>query len=151
GGYILIRGQIAQPPGLNQLWIPAQYQNRQNDTMTENSTIQGAIQKIDLSTYEHFIDNRVVLTAVYAHDANNNLLGDGWDAHIAGPIDIAFSADGATAYIVNAESNNILAFPTNITINRPAGFDPLVPAPVGDNPRGIVASPTSTRLFVFNY
>ncbi len=151
GGYIVVRGHVAQPPGINQLWIPCQYHNRQNDTMLPDSTVNAALHKIDLSTFEHFADNRCVLSAVYAHTTQSVLIGDGWNAHISGPVDIAFSADGATAYMLNTDSNDVVVFPTNITLDKPVASDPLPEINVGDNPTGIVASPTSSKLFVLNY
>jgi 6-phosphogluconolactonase (cycloisomerase 2 family) len=80
GGYIVMRAHIAQVPGTNHLWLPVQYQNFHNPAFSPDSTVQSAIHKIDVTTGVGLGDNRVVLTAVYAHQGNNTLLGAGWNA-----------------------------------------------------------------------
>ncbi|MCA8960570.1 MAG: hypothetical protein KDC38_08655, partial [Planctomycetes bacterium] len=148
GGYLLIRGHLAPPPGQSQMWLPVQYHNFHNPAFTPDSSIQAALHKIDTATDTPSSD-RVVLTAVYAHD-NLTLLGNGWDAHIAGPIDLAFDAGGTTAYLANQHSNDVLIFPTSIGMVR--GVAPaLTEVPVGDAPIGLVASPTTDRLYVLNW
>ncbi len=151
GGYILFRGHFAQPPGINDLWLPCQYHNFLNDVMTDESTIQSAIHKVNLSTYEHYLENRTVFTAVYAHNNNSVLLGDGWNARVSGPIDIAYNAAGSTAYILHHSSNDVLVTPTNIGITKPMGAQPLTEVAVGDAPIGLVASPIYNKLYVLNY
>jgi len=151
GGYILFRGQVAQPPGSNDLWTPCQYHNFLNDQMTADSSVQAAIHKVNLTTHEHYVDNRTVLTAVYAHTNSSVLVGDGWNARIAGPIDIAFDAAGTTAYIANNSSNDVVVVPTNIGLAKPAGAPPLTEIPVGEAPIGITASPIYNKLYVLNY
>ncbi len=141
GGYILVRGQIAQPPGSTDMWLPCQYNNFINPVMTADSALQAAIHKVNINSYEHYTDNRVVLTAVRAHRQDGTLVGDGWDAHISGPIDIAFSADGTTAYVVNMHSNDVVVFPADIGLAKPAEASPLTEIPVGENPIGIIALP----------
>lgn len=150
GGYILFRGHVGQPPGSNDVWLPCQYHNFLNDVMTADSTVQAAVHKVNLTTHEHYLENRVVLTAVYAHDNQSTLLGDGWDAHISGPIDIAFSADGSMTYLANNSSNDVLVVPTNIGLTKPPGSQPLTEIDVGEGPIGLVASPIYNKLFVLN-
>ncbi|MBC7772881.1 MAG: hypothetical protein H7210_10330 [Pyrinomonadaceae bacterium] len=150
GGYILFRGHMAQAPGTNDLWLPCQYHNFLNDVMTADSTVQAALHKINLTTHEHYIENRTVFTAVYAHNNQSELLGDGWNAQVSGPIDIAFSANGSTAYFANNSSNDVLIVPTNIGLTKPAGSQPLTEITVGEGPIGLVASPAYNRLFVLN-
>ena len=148
GGYLIPIGQLAQPPGLDQMWVPFQYMNFHNPEFTPDSTVQAAIHKIDLDTNTQFHAGRVVLSGVYAHD-NTTLLGDGWNAGIAGPIDLGFDAVGDTAYLVNAYSNNVLVFATDIEMER--GSDAaLTEIPVGDHPLGIAVSPTDDTAYVLN-
>ncbi|MFN0058669.1 MAG: hypothetical protein ACKVX7_09465 [Planctomycetota bacterium] len=149
GGYLMLRGQLAPLPGSTHLWLPVQYQNFHNSAFTPDSTVQAAIHKIDLNTGTHLNGNRVVLTAVYAH-AGTTLLGPGWNAGVAGPVDLAFSSTGATAYLVNASSNDVLVFPSTLPLARPVGASPLTEIPVGDHPTGIVSSPVAERLYVLN-
>ncbi|MGE3106946.1 MAG: hypothetical protein AB7G11_06865 [Phycisphaerales bacterium] len=151
GGYILFRGHFAQPPGSTDIWFPCQYHNFLNDVMTADSTIQSAIHKVNLSTYEHYLDNRAVVTAVYAHNNSNVLLGDGWNARVSGPIDVAYDAAGTTAYIVHNSSNDVLVVPTGIGLTKPMGSQPLTEIGVGEAPIGIAASPISPKLYVVNY
>jgi DNA-binding beta-propeller fold protein YncE len=151
GGYFLLRSHIAQRPGSNHLWVPSQHQNLHNPTFTPDSTIQAAVHKIDLTTQQFLPTARVILTAVTAHNPNGSFIGPGWNAHIAGPADIAFDSTGATAYLVNAYSNDVLVFATSIGMNRPNGAAALPEINVGDNPIGLVASPTINKLYVLNY
>lgn len=144
GGYLLVRGHPA--PLADTLWLPVQYQNFHNSNFTPDSTVQAAIHRIDLNTRLHLgAGDRLVLTGVYAHD-NTTLIGDGWDAQFAGPIDIAFIDD--TAYLVGAYSNDVLVFPTDTQSVKPQNVDPLTEIPVGDHPIGIAAH--ANTLYVLN-
>lgn len=129
--------------------MPLQYQNFHNDVFTPDGTVQSAVHKIDLTNGAHANTDRVVLTAVHAHD-NTTLLGNGWNAGVSGPVDITFDASGSTAYILHTYSNDVVVVPTNIGLAR-GGALPLIEINVGDNPKGIVASPTAERLYVHNY
>lgn len=151
GGYLLIRGHPAVPPNSPHIWLPTQYHNFHNDAFTPDSTMQSAIHRLELATLQApGANNRVVLTARYAH-SNNTLIGDGWDAQVAGPIDLAFSADGSTAYVLHTYSNDVLVVHTSIGMAKPFGAPPLTEISVGDNPIGLVAAPNSDRLYVLNY
>jgi len=151
GGYILFRGGIAQAPGTNDVWLPCQYHNFLNDVMMQDSTIQSAIHKVNVITHEHYIDDRSVLTAVYAHNNASVLVGDGWDAKVSSPIDIAFDAAGTMSYIAHNSSNDVVLAPTNIGLAKPSGAQPLTEIGVGEAPIGLVASPVYNKLYVLNY
>ncbi len=149
GGYLLLRGQLAPRPGTSKIWLPVQYQNFHNPVFTSDSTVQAAIHRLDAATRTNASGDRVVLSAVYAHQ-NTTLVGDGWNAGIAGPTDLAFSADGQMAYLVNQHSDDVLVFPADLAFSRPVGATNLPEVPVGSRPLGIVASPIDDRLFVLN-
>lgn len=152
GGYLLFRGHFAERPNSGTLWIPTQYQNFHNSKFTPDSTINAAIHYVDLAGRRQVDpDDRVVLSAVWAHNNNSKLLGRGWDAGISGLIDVAFSADGKTAYLPGASSNDVVVVPADITMHKPKNADPLTEIPVGDNPIGIVVSPTDNMAYVHNY
>ncbi len=153
GGYLLTRGHLAPQPGTTHIWLPVQYQNFHNDVFTPDGTIQSAIHKIDAAVRRGIStgsSHRVVFTARFAHN-NLSLVGDGWDARVSGPVDIAFDATGATAYIVHAQSNDVLVVPTSIGLSRPVGAAALTEIPVGDDPLGIAISPTANVAYVMNY
>jgi YVTN family beta-propeller protein len=154
GGYILTRGHPAQPPGVNQLWFPLQYQNFHNPAFNPDSTVQSVVHKIDLATLKMLNDpgntsHRLVLSAKESHQGNTRI-GDGWNAGISGPQDMAFNAAGTTAYLIGEYSNDVLVFPTNVTRVKPAGAQPLTEIAVGNAPTGLVASPAAERLYVLN-
>ncbi len=151
GGYTLLRGHIAKPPGINQVWLPLQYQNFHNTTFTPDSTVQASLHKINLVTsMAAAVDDRVVFTAVYAHQNNNTLVGPGWDAKVSGPVDLAFDQAGATAFLVCAQSNDVLVFPTNIGLARPTAAPPLTEIGVGENPLGIATCAATNKAYVLN-
>ncbi len=150
GGYLLPRGPIAMRPDTSELWLPVQYMNFHNPEFTSDSCVQAAIHKLDLESGTQIASGRVVLSAVYAHD-NTTLLGDGWNAGIGGPIDLAFDAEGTTAYLVNTYSNDLLVFSTGIGKARPAGAAALVEIPVGDHPVGVAISPVAETAYVLNH
>ena len=157
GGYLTFRGHLAQIPsvtGRNRAWIPTQYNNINEDIYTPDSTIQSTIRTLDLGS--HVIPNtnadKVILTAVHVHDpaGNNPYVGPGWDAHVSGPVDIAFSADGATAWILFEQSNDLLVVPTSTPAVKPATSAPLVEIPTGYRPLGLAVSPTRDVAYVWN-
>lgn len=153
GGYLLTRGHLGHQPGTTHVWVPVQYQNLHNDIFTPDSSIQSSIHKVDAASRAHIStsgSHRVVLTARFAHN-NLSLVGDGWDARVSGPVDVAFDDTGATAYIVHAQSNDVLVVPTSIGLSKPGGASPLVEIPVGDDPRGIAISPVADVAYVTNY
>jgi hypothetical protein len=95
-------------------------------------------------------EDRIVVTALQAHEPRGAdwTTRAGWDAHVSGPVDVAFSADGATAWVVHQSSDDVLVVPADVTAHRPAGADPLVEIPVGPGPTGLAVSPTSSLAFV---
>jgi hypothetical protein len=114
GGYLTTRGHLAQIPsatGRQEVWLPTQYNAINEDTYSPDSTTQSTVRHVDLAT--NLIPNtnsdKVILTAVHVHDpaGNNPYVGPGWNAQIAGPIDIAFSTDGSETYLLHELSNNL--------------------------------------------
>lgn len=152
GGTPILRGHLAAFPSLlsPEIWVPVQYQNHRNPNFTPDSTIQAALHKFSTSTLTELPAANVVLTALLAHDVDGTLLGDGWNAQTSGPVDLAFSDDGLVAWVVGAQSNDVLVVPTAIGKSRGVA-PPLTEIPVGANPLGLVASPTESKLFVMNY
>ncbi|MCH9647319.1 MAG: hypothetical protein K0U98_03710 [Deltaproteobacteria bacterium] len=167
GGYVTPRGHLAQvPAGQDQgrLWVPSQYQNIHNDGPTPDATIQATIRKIDLSSRSlasgtNLVSNpqhpaKIILSAVDVHDPTQGGTavydGPGWDAQVSGPIDLAFSQDGTTAYVLFEQSEDLLVMPTSTPPVRPAGSSPLVEISVGKRPMGLVASPVSSLAWVLN-
>lgn len=68
--------------------------------------IQATLRQIDLTTRRipGSLTDKIVLTAKQVHDPQAQFTpwqGPGWDQPVAGPVDIAFSADAATVYVVN--------------------------------------------------
>jgi DNA-binding beta-propeller fold protein YncE len=158
GGYLTFRGHLAQVPSASsrrELWLPTQYNNINEDSFSPDSTVQTTIRHLNLATRSipNTNSDKVVLTALYVHDpqtAGNPYVGPGWDAHVSGPVDIAFSADGSMAYVLGEQSNNVVAFPTSTPAVRPAGAPPLPEINVGDRPMGMALSPVSDVAFVYN-
>jgi DNA-binding beta-propeller fold protein YncE len=156
GGYLTFRGHLAQVPavsGRNELWLPTQYNNINEDVFSPDSTVQTTIRRLRLATRTIPNSNadKVVLTAVHVHDPQGSAyVGPGWDARISGPVDIAFSADGATAYLVGEQSNDLLIFPTATPAVRPAAAPPLTEVACGDRPMGVAISPVADLAFVAN-
>lgn len=157
GGYLTFRGHPAQVPttsGRSEVWLPTQYNNINENIYTPDTTVQTTMRHLNLTN--HVIGNtnndKVILTAVHVHDpiaAGNPWVGAGWDARISGPVDIGFSADGLTAYVLNEQSNDLLVLATNTPAIRTTGFS-LVEIPVGWRPMGMALSPTSDRVYVMN-
>lgn len=156
GGYLTFRGHLAQIPassGRNELWIPTQYNNITEDTYSPDSTVQSSVRHVDLSARRLLDtnDDKVILTAVHTHDPQSQAyVGPGWDARVAGPVDIAFSKDGAIAYVLHELSNDLVVMPAQTPAIRPAGAEPLVEIGVGERPLGVVVSPTSPTAWVLN-
>lgn len=168
GGYATLRGHPAQVPAgqdLGRVWLPIQYQNLHDDAPSPDATVQSTIRKLDLASRQIGLGSnlpsepgypiKVVLTAVDVHDpvAGGGVPvydGPGWNAAVSGPVDLAFAADGLTAYVLHEQSEDVLVVPTDTPPVRPAAAPPLVEIPVGRRPMGIVASPTTDRAYVLN-
>lgn len=166
GGYLTLRGHPAQvPAGQDQgrLWLPVQYTNIHEDLPHPDSTIQSSLRKVDLGERRiadggNFPPNpdhpaKVILTAVDVHDPSSPSViydGPGWDAQVSGPVDLAFSADGTTAWVLHEQSEDVVVVPTNTPPVAPGGAPPLVEIGVGQRPMGIVASPVGDLAYVAN-
>ena len=153
GGWVLPTSQIAVMGQTGEIWIPVQLQNVRAQALTPDTVIQAAVLKINTATNNVDLNNRVVFTAVFAHSQTTpfSILGDGWNAGVAGPSDIALSADGAFALISMAGSNDVLVVAGSTGIARPMGAPALPEIPVGDNPIGLTWSPVSDKVYVLNY
>lgn len=151
GGWLFPTSQLAIRPQTSEVWVPLQLQNFRATPLTSDTVIQAALLKIGANATEVDLNNRVVFTAVFAHSQTNQLLGDGWNAGVAGPSDIAFSSDGLFALISMAHSNDLLVVPSTTGIARPNGAPPLPEIPVGDNPIGVAWPAGSDEVFVLNY
>jgi DNA-binding beta-propeller fold protein YncE len=94
----------------------------------------------------------VILTAVHIHDpsGSNPYLGPGWDARVAGPIDIGFSSDGAQTYLLHELSDDLVVMPSNTPLVKPEGASPLPQIPVGRRPMGLAVSPVADVAYVYN-
>jgi DNA-binding beta-propeller fold protein YncE len=157
GGYLTTRGHPAQIPsasGRNELWLPTQYNNISEDTYTPNSTVQTTIRHLDLATRNipNGIDDKVILSALYVHDTtgSNPYLGPGWNARVAGPIDIGFSADGGMTYLLNELSSDLVVLSSSTPSSRPTNAPPLTEISVGNRPMGLAASPSQDIAYVCN-
>ncbi len=157
GGYLTLRGHLAQRPGTTRVWVPTQYGNRSQTIINPDSILQTTIRQIDLTTRHvpNTINDKIIVSAKQVHDpATSVWLGPGWDMPVAGPVDIAFTADGSTVYLVNELSENVLTMPTatppyqNGTSPSPAVVD------VGFRPSGIAVAPVAiggkARAYVAN-
>jgi YVTN family beta-propeller protein len=151
GGWIFPTSQIAVRPTTSELWIPMQLHNFRANPFSSDTVIQAAVLKHDLASLEFDLNNRVVFSAVIAHSQTSQLLGDGWNAGVAGPSDIAFNSDGSVALISMAHSNDVLVVPSSTGIAKPFNAPPLQELPVGDNPIGLAWSPVADRVYVLNY
>ncbi len=149
-GYIFPTAHIAQRPGADTLWLAVQYQNFGSTQFTPDSTVQSAVHRISLITRLFSPDDRIVLTAVHAHRNNGQYLGDGWDAGVSSPADVAFDAAGTTAYTVHRYSNDLIAVAATATPERPAATPQFTEVPVGEFPVGIVISPVANVAYVLN-
>ena len=169
GGYVTPRGHPAQVPGGvdgGRLWIPAHYQNIHNTIPTPDATVQATIRKIDVGSRvfesgNNFGGNpahpaKIILSAVEVHDPTSSgsspvYDGPGWDVALAGAIDIAFSADGASAFVLGEHSENVVIVPTSTPPVRPGGASDLVTIDVGRRPVGLVSSPVGPLAWVLNH
>ncbi len=151
GGWLFPTSQIAVLPQTGDLWVPMQLQNFRANQLTSETIIQAALLKVNTTTNEADLNGRIVFTAIFAHSQVNQLLGDGWNAGVAGPSDLAINSDGTFALISMAHSNDVLVVPTATGITRPPGAPPLTEIPVGDNPIGITWTPNSDKIYVLNY
>ncbi len=157
GGYLNVRGHPAQIPtvsGRNELWLPTQYHNMNADTNTPDSTVQSVVRHIDLGSRSLLTANadKVVMTALYVHQPTSGgaYLNPGWNAGVAGPIDLSFSVDGRTCYVLNELSHNLVVMPSSTSNLRPAGSAPLITIPVGSRPIGLAVSPVTSNAYVLN-
>ena len=146
GGYLNFRGQLAQRPATTRVWVPTQYSNRNQTVINPDSIIQATFREIDLTTRRipNTINDKVIVTAKQVHDpATAVWLGPGWDMPVSGPADIAFTADGATVFMVGELSENVLIMPAS----TPAYKNGIAPSPVtvgvGRRPWGIAVSPVA--------
>lgn len=157
GGYLNVRGHGAQIPaasGRNELWLPTQYHNFTEEIYTPDSTIQSAIRRIHLGNRTLLQENKdkVILTARYVHTptATGRYEGPGWNAQVAGPVDLAFSHDGKMVYVLHELSGDLLVMPTSTPAVKPAAAAPLPEIKVGDRPIGFALSPSTGRAYVYN-
>lgn len=157
GGYLTTRGHPAQIPsisGMNELWLPVQYNNINGGAYTPDSTVQASVRRLDLAsnTLRESAQEKIIFTAVHVHEtiSPNNYIGPGWDAGVAGPVDIGFSADGTTAGMLFELSNDLIVFGTGTPAVKPGGSPPLTEISVGDRPIGIAFSPTGQIAYVAN-
>jgi len=92
------------------------------------------------------------MTALHVHNPTSGgaYLGPGWDAGVAGPIDIAFCADGQTVCVLNELSGDLIVMPVNTPNLRPNGAPPLTQIKVGARPIGVTISPVTSNAYVLN-
>ncbi len=157
GGYLTTRGHPAQIPstsGRNEVWLPVQYNNITEDTYTPNSTVQSTIRHLNLATrtIPNSTNDKVILTAVHVHNtvSGGAYVGPGWNAGVAGPIDIAFSSDGQMTYVLHELSADLVVMPSSTPLVRPAGAAPLTEIAVGKQPKGLAVSPVANTAYVYN-
>ena len=159
GGYLTFRGALAQVPsitGRNELWIPTQYTDVHEDAYPSppDSTAQSSIRHFLLGpkTLPETITDKVIISAAQIH-APGGLAwtGPGWDAHVAGPVDIGFSADGQTACVLHEVSGDLVVMPTSTPAYKPdAATPPLPEIAVGSRPTGFALSPVNDLAYVLN-
>lgn len=159
GGYLTFRGHLAQlpvasNPGPPRVWMPTQYNNINEDIFSPDSTVQSTIRQLDVAA--HLIPNanadKVILTAVHVHDpaGANPYVGPGWDAHVSGPVDLGFSADGATAWVLFEQSDDLLVMPTALPAANMTGAPRLTEIPLGSRPLGLAVSPVRDEAYAWN-
>jgi DNA-binding beta-propeller fold protein YncE/mono/diheme cytochrome c family protein len=154
GGYLNFRGQLAQRPGTTRVWVPTQYDNRNQTVVTPDGILQATLRQIDLTTRRipNTIADKIILSAKQVHDPQNSAwLGPGWDLGVAGPDDVAFSSDGGTVYVVGELSENLVVMPAA----TPPYRDGVAPSPVvvdvGRRPQGVAVSPAPVGGHVYAY
>src|SRR5262249_26900208 len=138
------RGQLAQRPGTTRVWVPTQYDNRNNSVFTPDAIIQATLRQIDLTIRRipNTINDKIILTAKQVHDPQTSVwLGPGWELGLSGPSDIAWSGDGSTVYVVGEMSENVVVLPAT----TPPYRNGTAPSPalvnVGRRPQGIAVAP----------
>jgi len=146
GGYLNFRGHLTQRPGTTRVWVPTQYSNRNQTVITPDSIIQATFRQVDLATRRipNTINDKIIVTAKQVHDpATAVWIGPGWNMPVSGPVDVAFTADGATVYLVGELSENVLVMPSN----TPPYNNGAAPSPttvnVGLRPSGIAVAPVA--------
>jgi len=154
GGYLNFRGQLAQRPGTARVWVPTQYDNRNQTVVTPDGILQATLREIDLTTRRipGTIADKIILSAKQVHDPQTAAwIGPGWDLGVAGPDDVAFSSDGATVYLVGELSENLAVLPAA----TPPYRDGVAPSPVlvdvGQRPEGVAVSPVAPGGHVYAY
>src|SRR5262245_14565261 len=147
GGYLNFRGQLAQRPGTTRVWVPTQYDNRNQTIVTPDSIIQATLRQIDLGTRRipGTIGDKIIPSAKQVHDPQTAAwIGPGWDLGFSGPDDVAFTSDGAVVYVVGEMSQNLLVMPAT----TPPYRDGIAPSPVlvgvGARPQGVAIAPVAT-------
>lgn len=157
GGYLNIRGHPAQIPmasGRTELWLPTQYHNMTEDTPTPDSIVQSVVRHLHLPTRTLLTANadKVIMTALHVHQTTGSgaYLGPGWNAGVAGPIDLGFSIDGTMAFVLNELSRDLVFLPVNTPNQRPTNAPPLTQVKLGDRPIGLALSPVTSNAFVLN-
>lgn len=143
GGFAGCALGISVGPGDSILWVPDLDQNWDNGPikypgegqLTLNSTMQAVVREVRISDR----------TEILEHSAGGRRRLNTAGANVQMPADIAFTADGAFAYIPCAFSNDVLKIATRT--NPPST---LLEIPVGDYPNGIAISPTAERAYVSN-
>jgi DNA-binding beta-propeller fold protein YncE len=157
GGYLNIRGHPAQIPaasGRNELWLPTQYHNMTEDAPSPDSIVQSVVRHLNLPTRSMLVSNndKVVMTALHVHNTTSAgaYLGPGWNAGVAGPIDLGFSVDGQTVFVLNEGSGNLVVMPVSTVTLRPVNAPPLTQLQVGTRPIGVAVSPATSNAYVLN-
>lgn len=159
GGYLTFRGHLAQVPsvtGRREMWIPTQYTNVHETFYPSppDSTAQASIRHLLLDTLRmpETLTDKVVVSAAQVHDPGSaRWEGPGWDARVAGPVDIAFTADGLTACVVNEISGDLLVMPVATPAFKPSVATPPLPEiAVGSRPQGVALSPSGDLAYVVN-
>ncbi|MFV2072562.1 MAG: beta-propeller fold lactonase family protein [Thermoanaerobaculales bacterium] len=108
-------------------WVPHTRSNTANTALTFDTTVFPLVSKVDVQGRQHL--------------AGQHLSMDTIDPPGVGlPFDVALS-DNATAWVVNAASNDV-------TVVDLANRRKLAHVEVGDNPRGIVLAPDNSRAYV---
>jgi len=146
GGYLNFRGHLAQRPSTTRVWVPTQYDNRNQTVITPDSILQATLRQIDLTTRRipNTINDKIILSARQVHDPQTSIwLGPGWDLGVAGPDDLAFSSDGATVYVVGELSENLVVMPAATPPYRDGVALSPVLVSVGQRPQGVAVSPVA--------
>lgn len=123
---------IAINPTSNEAWLPHILSNSGNFVEALfNTSIFPAVTLIDTSTHTELTADRMTLFS-------------GLATVVSSPEAIAFSPDGALAYLISATSNDLTII--NTATRQQVGLL----RDVGDHPRGIVVSPEGNKAYVFS-